>query len=89
MAYPTVSAPYGFQPINRIGGNPYAGSTRLVPVDSGAVYDGDLVEMLSSGKCAVVSSGTAASKHSAFASACNTPTPAVKPFKRSMLPHPA
>jgi hypothetical protein len=60
MAYPTVSAPYGFQPINRIGGNPYAGSTRLVPVASGAVYDGDLVEMTSSGQCAVISSGTAA-----------------------------
>lgn len=60
MAYPTVSAPYGFQPVNRIGGNPYAGSTRLVPVASGAVYDGDLVEMLSSGTCAVVADGTAA-----------------------------
>lgn len=62
MAYPTVSAPYGFQPINRIGGNPYAGSTRLVPVSSGAVYDGDLVELLSDGKCAVVSSGTSAAQ---------------------------
>ena len=62
MAYPTVSAPYGFQPINRIGGNPYAGSTRLVPVSSGAVYDGDLVELLSDGKCAVISSGTAAAQ---------------------------
>lgn len=60
MAYPTVSAPYGFQPINRIGGNPYAGSTRLVPIDSGAMYDGDLVELLSSGKCKVVADGTAA-----------------------------
>lgn len=60
MAYPTVSAPYGFQPINRIGGNPYAGSTRLVPVSSGAVYDGDLVELLSDGKCAVVADGAAA-----------------------------
>lgn len=60
MAYPTVSAPYGFQPVNRIGGNPYAGSTRLIPVDSGAVYDGDLVEILASGKCAVIASGTAA-----------------------------
>lgn len=60
MAYPTVSAPYGFQPINRIGGNPYAGSTRLVPIDSGAMYDGDLVELLASGKCAVVASGSAA-----------------------------
>jgi len=62
MAYPTVSAPYGFQPINRIGGNPYAGSTRLIPVASGAVYDGDLVEMLSSGTCAVISSGSAAAQ---------------------------
>ncbi len=60
MAYPTVSAPYGFQPVNRIGGNPYAGSTRLVPVDSGAVFDGDLVELLSSGKCKVVADGAAA-----------------------------
>ena len=60
MAYPTVSSPYGFQPINRIGGNPYAGSTRLVPVDSGAVYDGDLVELLATGKCAVIASGSAA-----------------------------
>lgn len=60
MAYPTVSAPYGFQPVNRIGGNPYAGSTRLVPIDSGAMYDGDLVELLSSGKCKVVADGAAA-----------------------------
>ena len=62
MAYPTVSAPYGFQPINRIGGNPYAGSTRLIPVDSGAVYDGDLVELLASGKCAVIASGSSAAQ---------------------------
>ena len=60
MAYPTVSAPYGFQPINRIGGNPYAGSTRLVPIDSGAMFDGDLVELLASGKCKVVANGSAA-----------------------------
>lgn len=66
MAYPTVSAPYGFQPINRIGGNPYAGSTRLVPIvsssglTSAAMYDGDLVEMTGSGYCQVVSDGAAA-----------------------------
>ena len=30
MAYPTVDRPYGFQPVNRIGGTPYAGSTRLI-----------------------------------------------------------
>lgn len=66
MAYPTVSAPYGFQPINRLGGNPYAGSTRLVPIvssgglTSAAMYDGDLVELTSAGTCQTVSSGTAA-----------------------------
>jgi hypothetical protein len=62
MAYPTVSAPYGFQPINSIGGTPYAGSTRLVPVASGAVYTGDLVELLSSGTCAVIASGSASAQ---------------------------
>jgi len=66
MAYPTVSAPYGFQPINSIGGTPYAGSTRLVPiavsagVTAAAMYDGDLVELTSAGTCQVVSSGTSA-----------------------------
>jgi hypothetical protein len=66
MAYPTVSAPYGFQPINRIGGNPYAGSTRLVPIvssgglTSAAMFDGDLVELTSAGTCQVVADGSAA-----------------------------
>ena len=66
MAYPTVSAPYGFQPINRIGGNPFAGSTRLVPIAStasatnAAMFDGDLVELTSDGVCQVIASGSAA-----------------------------
>lgn len=66
MAYPTVDKPYGFQPINRIGGNPYAGSTRLVPIAStagltdAAMFDGDLVELTSAGVCRVVADGTAA-----------------------------
>lgn len=66
MAYPTVSAPYGFQPINSIGGTPYAGSTRLVPivvsagVTAAAMFDGDLVELTSAGTCQTVASGSAA-----------------------------
>lgn len=65
MAYPTVSAPYGFKPVNRIGGNPYAGSTRLVPIAStagasdAAMYDGDIVELTSAGVCQVAGSGSA------------------------------
>ena len=36
MAYPTVSAPYGFQPINRVDGMPYAGATRQYQIDDAA-----------------------------------------------------
>ena len=50
MAYPTVSAPYGFKPVNLIGGQPYAGSTRNLPIaynDSTAIYYGDPVVITS------------------------------------------
>ena len=30
MAYPTVSAPYGLKPINLIGGQVFAGTTRQI-----------------------------------------------------------
>jgi hypothetical protein len=32
MAYPVVSAPYGLKPINLIGGQVFAGSTREYPI---------------------------------------------------------
>lgn len=32
MAYPTISAAYGFKPVNLIGGQVYAGSTRNLPI---------------------------------------------------------
>ena len=35
MAYPTVSAPYGFKPVNLIGGQVFAGSTRSLPIQYG------------------------------------------------------
>lgn len=44
MAYPTISAPYGFRPINRLDGLPYAGATRQYPVTSGqAIFFGQPV----------------------------------------------
>ena len=52
MAYPTVSAPYGFQAINRVDGTPYAGQTRLVPIASTyntAIFAGDLVQIVAAG----------------------------------------
>ena len=52
MAYPTVSAPYGLQPINRIDGMPYAGAIRQIPVAANfgtAIFDGDTVVINSDG----------------------------------------
>jgi hypothetical protein len=52
MAYPTVSAPYGFQAINRVDGTPYAGQTRLISIASTyntAIYAGDLVKIVAAG----------------------------------------
>ena len=52
MAYPTVSAPYGLQPVNRIDGMPYAGAMRQIPVAAGfgtAIFNGDTVVINSDG----------------------------------------
>lgn len=48
MAYPTVSAPYGLKPVNRVDGMPYAGATRQIPIASGyatAILNGDTVKI--------------------------------------------
>ena len=50
MAYPTVSAPYGFKPIDRFDGIAYAGATQLYPVTSGqAVYTGQVLAFVNGG----------------------------------------
>jgi hypothetical protein len=52
MAYPQVDAPYGLVPINLIGGQVFAGSTRLIPIASGsttAIFNGDVVNLGSTG----------------------------------------
>jgi hypothetical protein len=45
MAYPTVSAPYGFKPINRQDGMAYAGATTQYGIKSvtTTIFNGDLV----------------------------------------------
>jgi hypothetical protein len=46
MPYPTVSAPYGAKPINLIGGQVFAGSTRNIPIQYNfgtSIYYGDFV----------------------------------------------
>jgi len=55
MAYPTVSAPYGLKPINLIGGQVFAGSTRNLAIttasvnNSAAIYYGDHVQLTTGG----------------------------------------
>jgi hypothetical protein len=46
MAYPTINAPYGLKPINLIGGQVFAGSTRYLPIQYGYninIFYGDYV----------------------------------------------
>ena len=46
MAYPTVSAPYGLEAINRVDFMPYAGATRQLPIArtyNTAIFNGDIV----------------------------------------------
>jgi hypothetical protein len=62
MPYPQVSAPYGLKPINLIGGQVFAGSTRNLPIQYGYgtnIFYGDFV-VLSRGFVtrAAVSTGT-------------------------------
>lgn len=68
MAYPSVSSPYGLSPINLIGGQVFAGSTRLIPIatnSSTAIYYGDVVK-LSGGYLAKDTGTTAATPVGVF-----------------------
>jgi hypothetical protein len=52
MAYPTVDKTYGFKPVNRLDGLPYAGAIRQIPIASGyatAILNGDTVQTDTSG----------------------------------------
>ncbi len=48
MAYPVIDAPYGFKPVNLVGGLPFAGATRQIPIASNygtSIFTGDVVQM--------------------------------------------
>jgi hypothetical protein len=52
MAYPTVSAAYGLQAVNRVDGMPYAGAIRQIPIASTyntPIYYGDIVRIAAGG----------------------------------------
>ena len=59
MAYPTVSKTYGFKPLQRLDGLPYAGAIRQIPIAANyatAILNGDTVAL--SGGYIVASSAT-------------------------------
>ena len=46
MAYPIVNGPYGLVPVNLMGGIPFAGSTRMIPIAQNygtSLFNGDVV----------------------------------------------
>ena len=48
MAYPTLDGPYGYVPVNLIGGQVFAGSTRMYPINYGyntSIFFGDPVTL--------------------------------------------
>ena len=62
MAYPTVDKPYGLKPINLIGGQVFAGSTRQRRIASGAssIGFGDPLQFASDGTVEVTTATTTA-----------------------------
>jgi hypothetical protein len=52
MAYPTIDKTYGFKPINRLDGLPYAGAIRQIPIAPAyatAILNGDTVQVDTNG----------------------------------------
>ena len=82
MTYPVVSAPYGLKPINLIGGQVFAGSTRNLPIQYGYatnIFYGDFV-VLSRGSItrAAVSTGTGVNQVTGIFLGCSFTNPITK-----------
>ena len=53
----TTASPYGLKAVNHIGGTPYAGSTRLLPIANGYasnIYNGSIVSIVVGGTVEMV-----------------------------------
>jgi hypothetical protein len=82
MGYPTIDAPYGLKPVNLIGGQVFAGSTRTLPIQYGYATDifyGDYV-VLSRGFAtrASVSTGTGVNQVTGVFLGCSYTDPVTK-----------
>ena len=82
MAYPVIDAPYGLKPINLLGGQVFAGSTRMYPIQYGYstdIFYGDFV-VLSRGFAtrASVSTGTSLNQTVGIFLGCTYTNPTTK-----------
>ena len=53
----STASPYGLKAVNHVGGTPYAGSTRLLPIASGYgtnIYNGSVVSIVAAGTVEIV-----------------------------------
>ena len=81
MAYPTVDGPYGFQPINLIGGQVFAGATRMIPIASGSgtsIFAGDVVRLNTGGTLSRVSTTDSATDAVGIFMGCQFTNPSTK-----------
>jgi hypothetical protein len=68
MAYPVINGPYGLVPVNLMGGIPFAGSTRMIPIAQNYatnIFNGDVIGL--SGGNAVITPYNANSTSAAAA----------------------
>lgn len=69
MTYPSVDGPYGLIPINLIGGQVFAGSTRQIPIASAygtSIFFGDVVTLTTTGTLVKDTGTTAAAPVGVF-----------------------
>ena len=86
MAYPTIAAPYGLKPVNLLGGQVFAGSTRMYPIQYGYntnIFYGDFVKVSTSAPGgmlarAAVSTGTSANQITGIFLGCSYTNPLTK-----------
>lgn len=80
MAYPSVEGPYGLDPSNLIGGQVFAGSTRLMPIASGYntnLFNGDVVKLTTDGTL-IKDAGTATATPVGVFLGCSYTDPVLK-----------
>lgn len=86
MAYPTIAAPYGLKPVNLLGGQVFAGSTRMYPIQYGYntnIFYGDFVKVSTSAPGgmlarAAVSTGTGVNQITGIFLGCSYTNPLTK-----------